>query len=64
MPRWLKLAQVEEVATGVTVASLPGDDEVERYFVGSIEERQAGTAVISPARRSAKPSWVSAPGRQ
>jgi transcription elongation factor GreA len=25
-----------------------GDDEVERYFVGSIEERQQGTAVISP----------------
>ena len=25
-----------------------GDDEVERYLVGSIEERQAGTSVISP----------------
>ncbi len=39
----------EEVAAGVTVRlRYVGDDEVERYFVGSIEERQQGTAVISP----------------
>jgi len=39
----------EEVAAGVTVSlRYVGDDEVERYLVGSIEERDAGTAVISP----------------
>jgi transcription elongation factor GreA len=39
----------DEVAAGVTVRlRYVGDDEVERFFVGSIEERQAGTAVISP----------------
>ncbi len=39
----------EEVAAGVIVhLRYVGDDEVERYFVGSIEERQAGTSVISP----------------
>ncbi len=39
----------EEVVTGITVRlRYLDDDEVERYFVGSIEERQAGTAVISP----------------
>jgi transcription elongation factor GreA len=39
----------DEVATGVTVRlRYVGDDEVERYLVGSIEERDAGTAVISP----------------
>jgi transcription elongation factor GreA len=39
----------EEVSAGVTVRlRYVGDDEVERYFVGSIEERQTGTAVISP----------------
>lgn len=38
-----------EVAAGVTVRlRYVGDDEVERYLVGSIEERDAGTAVISP----------------
>jgi transcription elongation factor GreA len=37
------------VAAGVTVSlRYVGDDEVERYLVGSIEERDAGTAVISP----------------
>ena len=37
------------VATGVTVRiRYLGDDEVERYLVGSIEERDAGTSVISP----------------
>jgi transcription elongation factor GreA len=39
----------DEVAAGATVRlRYVGDDEVERYFVGSIEERQGGTAVISP----------------
>jgi transcription elongation factor GreA len=39
----------DEVAAGVTVRlRYVGDDEVERYLVGSIEEREAGTAVISP----------------
>ena len=39
----------DEVATGVTVSlRYVGDDEVERYLVGSIEERVAGTSVISP----------------
>jgi transcription elongation factor GreA len=38
-----------EVAAGVTVRlRYVGDDEVERYLVGSIEERDAGAAVISP----------------
>jgi len=39
----------EEVAAGVTVRlRYVGDDEVERFLVGSIEERDAATAVISP----------------
>jgi transcription elongation factor GreA len=39
----------EEVAAGVKVSlRYVGDDEVERYLVGSIEERDAGTPVISP----------------
>ncbi|MCL6092161.1 MAG: transcription elongation factor GreA [Actinobacteria bacterium] len=39
----------EEVATGVTVRlRYAGDDEVERYLVGSIEERDSGAPVISP----------------
>jgi transcription elongation factor GreA len=39
----------DEVAAGVTVRlRYSGDDEVERYLVGSIEERDSGTAVISP----------------
>jgi transcription elongation factor GreA len=39
----------DEVATGVTVSlRYVGDDEVERYLMGSIEERVAGTSVISP----------------
>jgi transcription elongation factor GreA len=39
----------EEVATGVKVSiRYVGEDEVERYLVGSIEERDAGTPVISP----------------
>ena len=39
----------EEVATGVTVSlRYVDDEEVERYLVGSIEERVPGTSVISP----------------
>ncbi|MHB1498491.1 MAG: transcription elongation factor GreA [Acidimicrobiales bacterium] len=39
----------EEVAAGVTVRlRYAGDDEVERYLVGSIEERDSGAQVISP----------------
>jgi transcription elongation factor GreA len=39
----------DEVAAGVTVRlRYVGDDEVERYLIGSIEEREAGSAVISP----------------
>jgi len=39
----------EEVAAGVKVSlRYVGDDEVERYLVGSIEERDAGMPVISP----------------
>jgi transcription elongation factor GreA len=39
----------EEVAAGVKVSlRYVGDDEVERYLVGSIEERDAGMSVISP----------------
>jgi transcription elongation factor GreA len=37
------------VATGVVVSlRYVGDDEVERYLIGSIEERQEGVAVVSP----------------
>ncbi|MGA3221418.1 MAG: transcription elongation factor GreA [Acidimicrobiales bacterium] len=39
----------DEVAAGVKVSLRYVDgDEVERYLVGSIEERDAGTPVISP----------------
>ncbi len=39
----------EEVAAGVKVSlRYVGDDEVERFLVGSIEEREPGTQVISP----------------
>ena len=39
----------EEVVAGVKVSlRYVGDDEVERFLVGSIEERDAGTQVISP----------------
>lgn len=39
----------EEVAAGVTVRlRYVGDDEVERYLVGSIEERDSGAQVVSP----------------
>ena len=38
-----------KVVAGVTVSlRYLGDDDVERYLVGSIEERDAGTPVVSP----------------
>jgi transcription elongation factor GreA len=38
-----------EVATGVVVAlRYAGDDDVERYLIGSIEERREGVSVVSP----------------
>ncbi len=37
------------VTTGVVVSlRYEGDDEVERYLIGSIEERREGVAIISP----------------
>ena len=39
-----------EVAAGVVVSlRYEGDDEVERYLIGSIEERREGMEVISPS---------------
>ncbi len=39
-----------EVTTGVVVSlRYEGDDDVERYLLGSIEERREGLAVMSPA---------------
>ena len=39
----------EEVAAGVKVSlRYVGDDDVEQYLVGSIEERDSGAQVISP----------------
>jgi transcription elongation factor GreA len=38
-----------EVRTGVVVAlRYVGDDDVERYLIGSIEERREGVSVVSP----------------
>jgi transcription elongation factor GreA len=38
-----------EVSTGAVVAlRYVGDDDVERYLIGSIEERREGVAVVSP----------------
>ena len=38
-----------EVSTGVMVSlRYVGDDDVERYLIGSIEERREGVAVVSP----------------
>jgi len=43
------VASSETVATGSVVAlRYEGDDEVERYLVGSIEERREDVPVISP----------------
>jgi transcription elongation factor GreA len=39
----------ETVTTGVVVAlRYAGDDDVERYLIGSIEERRDGVSIISP----------------
>jgi transcription elongation factor GreA len=38
-----------EVSTGVVVSlRYSGDDDVERYLIGSIEERREGVSVVSP----------------
>ena len=38
-----------EVTTGMVVAlRYAGDDDVERYLIGSIEERREGVSVVSP----------------
>jgi transcription elongation factor GreA len=38
-----------EVTTGVVVSlRYAGDDAIERYLIGSIEERQEGVSVVSP----------------
>ncbi len=38
-----------EVTTGVVVSlRYVGDEDIERYLIGSIEERQPGVAVVSP----------------
>jgi transcription elongation factor GreA len=38
-----------EVSTGALVSlRYTGDDDVERYLIGSIEERREGVAVVSP----------------
>ena len=37
------------VTTGVVVSlRYPGDDDVERFLIGSIEERREGVSIISP----------------
>ena len=55
----------EEVAAGVTVRlRYVGDDEVERFFVGSIEERQRVRPSSRPGLPSGRRSWVSGRGRQ
>ena len=42
-------AATGEVSTGVVVSlRYVGDDDVERYLIGSIEERREGVAVVSP----------------
>lgn len=39
----------ETVTTGVVVSlRYTGDDDVERYLIGSIEERREGVSIISP----------------
>jgi transcription elongation factor GreA len=43
------LAANGEVSTGTVVAlRYVGDEDVERYLIGSIEERREGVAVVSP----------------
>jgi transcription elongation factor GreA len=42
-------AQSSTVTTGVVVSlRYDGDDDVERFLIGSIEERREGIAIISP----------------
>jgi transcription elongation factor GreA len=42
-------AATGEVSTGMVVSlQYVGDDDVERYLIGSIEERREGVAVVSP----------------
>jgi transcription elongation factor GreA len=42
-------AAAGEVSTGMVVSlQYVGDDDVERYLIGSIEERREGVAVVSP----------------
>jgi transcription elongation factor GreA len=42
-------ATSDSVATGSVVSlRYEGDEDIERYLVGSIEERQAGLSVVSP----------------
>src|SRR5262245_23217882 len=42
-------AESDEVSTGMVVSlRYVGDDDVERYLVGSIEERREGVSVVSP----------------
>jgi transcription elongation factor GreA len=42
-------AQSSTVTTGVVVSlRYDGDDDVERFLIGSIEERREGVAIISP----------------
>jgi transcription elongation factor GreA len=39
-----------QVTTGVVVSlRYKGDDDIERYLIGSIEERREGVSVVSPA---------------
>lgn len=46
---------VEAVTAGVAVRlRYAGDDTVERYFVGSIEERDSGAEVVSPGSELGK----------
>ena len=59
----LKTAEVVELSEGAGDGCyrdrrrdpLRGDDETERFFVGSIEERQEGVDVIPPAPPSGRP---------
>ncbi len=40
---------VDEVSTGVVVSlRYAGDDDIERYLIGSIEERREDVSVVSP----------------
>ena len=44
------------VTTGVVVSlRYDGDDDVERFLIGSVEERREGLSIVSPNRASARP---------